>query len=237
MKQQNENIQDNPSFVVGIILFFIIVFASFVPVIIIQMNRPERLLPRTKTWNILAKSTENSFWEASDSFSAEHVSVQPTSSGFKVMLQPTELATREAFFNEGLIRKSTFKLSVAVNTPSDCHNGLVFRGNASGEYYLFLVSSCANTYTVEILQREFDHDLPREALILNTAIPDSIGKPHTLTVLGKGETYYFYINETYIDQISDSRLNGNHVGVEVLKCDGSSEDIVFDFNNFELASP
>ena len=237
MHQKDKNIPDNPSLAVGLILFFMIVFASFVPVIIIQMNRPERLLPRSNTWKIIAQSTEKSLWEASDSSSVEHVSVQPTGSGFKVMLQPTKLSTREAFFNEGLLTKNTFKLSVDVKTPSDCHNGLVFRGNASGEYYLFLVSSCANTYTVEILQRESDHDLPREALILNTAIPESIGKPNTLTVLGKGETYYFYINDTFVDQISDSRLSGNHVGVEVLKCDGSSEDIVFDFNNFVLASP
>jgi hypothetical protein len=237
MDQQDKNIPDNRSFAVGAFIFFMIVFASFVPAIIIHMNRPEKLLPRTKAWKIITQSTEKSLWEASDSFSEEHISVQPTSSGFRVMLRPTELSTREAFFNEGLITTSTFKVSVEVNTPSDCHNGLVFRGNTSGEYYLFLVSSCANTYTVEILQREAGHDLPREALILNTAIPESIGKPHALTVVGRGEAYYFYINDTFVDQISDSRLNGSHVGVEVLKCDGSSEDIVFDFNNFVLASP
>lgn len=237
MHQQPKNIPDNPSVFVGFILLLIIVFASFVPLVVTQMYRPENLLPRTEAWHIVAKSTDKSVWEASDGFIVEHVSVQPTTDGFKVMLRPNELTTREAFFNEGLITKNTFKLSVDVNIPLDCHNGLVFRGNALGEYYLFLVSSCANTYTVEILRRESDHDLPREALIPNTSVPDSIGQPRTLSVIGKGEAYYFYINGTYVDQIIDSRLNGNHAGVEILKCGGSSEDIVFNFNNYILALP
>jgi hypothetical protein len=237
MNEQNKNIPDNPSFVVAAILLLIIIFVSSVPVMIKQMDRPERLLPRTKAWDIIAKSTDQSVWEASDGFSVEHVSAQRTNAGFRVILHPTELATREAFFNEGLITKNTFKLSVEVNTPPACHNGLVFRGNAQGEYYLFLVSSCANTYTVEILRRESGQDLPREALIPNTPVSDSIGQPRTLTVIGRGEAYYFYINGIYVNEISDSRLNGSHVGVEVLKCDGSSEDIGFDFNNFVLASP
>lgn len=237
MNQQNQDIRDRPSFVLGVILLFVIIFLSFVPVIIQQMNRPERLLPRAEAWPTITKSTAKSVWETSDGFSVEHVNVSPTAGGFKVILQPAELSTREAYFNEGLITKSTFKLSVDVNTPSDCYDGLVFRGNVIGEYYLFLVSECANTYTVEILRRESGHDLPREAIIPNTPVPEAIGKPRNLTVLGRGETYYFYINGIYVDQITDSRLNGNRVGVEVLKCGGSNEELVFDFNNFVLAEP
>ncbi len=237
MNQQNKNVPNRPPLVVGVILFFIIIFVSSVPVIIEQMYRPERFLSRTNSWHIIAKSTDKSVWETSDDIFAEHVNVKPTNSGFKVTLRPTEIATREAFFNEGLITRNTFKLSAEVNTPPACHNGLVFRGNAQGEYYLFLISSCSNTYTVEILRRESGHDLPREAIIPNTIVSDSIGQPRTLTVIGKGETYYFYINGTYVNQISDSRLNGNRVGIEVLKCSGSSEEIVFDFNNFVLTVP
>ncbi len=237
MNQQSENVPDNPSFALGVILFFIVIFVSSAPVLLEQMYRPERLLPRTKMWHIIAKSTDKSVWGASDGFSANHVNVKPSNNGFEVLLQPTEQATREAYFNEGLITKDTFKLSVEVNTPPACYDGLVFRGNAQGEYYLFLVGSCANTYTVEILRRETGHDLPRDALIPNTTVSASIGQPRTLTVIGKGETYYFYINGTYVNQITDSRLNGNHVGVEMLKCSGSSEEVMFDFKDFMLAAP
>lgn len=210
--QQNKNSSDTPSYILGVVLFFVVAFVSSAPVVIEQMHRPDRLLSRTKTWNITTKSTSRSIWEASDGSSAKHVSFKPTSIGFKVSLQPTESSTREAFFNEGLIAKDTFKLSVDVNTPTACHNGLVFRGNAQGEYYLFLVDSVS--YTVEILRRESNHDLPREAIIPNTAISDIIWQPRNLVIIGRGSTYYFYINGIYVDQIRDSRLNGNRVGVE-----------------------
>jgi hypothetical protein len=212
MNQQNKNEQNNPSLAIGIILFFVVIFISSAPVLIEQMYRPERLLPRTNTWHVTAKSTGSSVWEASDGLSAQHVKFKQTSTGFNVILQPTETQTREAYFHEGLITKDTFKLSVEVNTPTACHNGLVFRGNADGEYYLFLVSE--SSYTVEILQRESGYDLPREAIIPNTTVSSSIGRPRLLTVIGRQESYYFYINDAYVNQISDSRLNGNRVGVE-----------------------
>ena len=236
MNQENTKTPNTPPLVVGLILFAIIFLIS-APVVIKQMNSPEWLLPRADNWRVIARSTDKSVWEASDDVSAEHVNVKTSGGGFMVILQPTELATREAFFNDGLIANNTFKLSAEVNTPTDCHNGLTFRGNAQGEYYLFLVSQCANTYTVEILRREAGRDLPREALIPNTKISDSVGQPRTLTVIGKGETYYFYINGVYVNQVIDSRLNGDRVGTEVLKCNGVDREIVFDFNNFMLAAP
>ncbi len=210
MNQQSKNI---PSFFVSVVLFFVVALISSTPVVIEQMYNPERFMPRTDGWHVIAKSTSGSIWEASDGSSAKHVSIEPTNSGFKVILQPTELATREAYYNEGLITADTFKLSVEVNTPPSCHNGLVFRGNTQGEYYLFLVSS--SSYTVEILQREVNQDLPRKAIIPNTTVSSSIGQPRDLVVVGNGEHYYFYINGTYVNQMIDSRLNGNRVGVEV----------------------
>ena len=213
MKQQGNNFPKNPSFVTSIILFIVVVIFSSTPVIIEQMNRPERLLRLTKIWHIITQSTDNSSWQASDGFSANYVDIKPTFEGFVVILHPTELSTREAYFNNVLITKDTFKLSAEVNTPTACHNGIVFRGNEQGEYYLFLVSSSA-TYTVEILKRESSLDLPREAIIPNTAVPDSIGQTHNLAVIGKKDTYYFYINGTLVNQITDSRLTGNRVGVE-----------------------
>lgn len=213
MHSQNKDLSNTSSFIVGVMFLFIIVSLSLVPAIVQKMNRPEELLPRTSKWQVIAQSTERSVWSDSDGYSAEHVSISPTSNGLDVVLQPTELTTREAFYNDGVITKTVFKLSVKVNTPTACHNGLVFRGNANGEYYLFLVSS-TSTYTVEILQRDSGIDLPREAIIPNTLVSSVIGQPRDLVVIGKGATYYFYINSVYMNQITDSRLNGNRVGLE-----------------------
>jgi hypothetical protein len=213
MRQQSKSTPNNLSLPLGLVLFFVVAFMSSAPVVIEQMYRPERLLSHTNSWHIITKSTGKSAWNASDGFSAKYIDIKPTTIGLKVILQPTELATRETYFNEALVTTNTFKLSVEVNTPTACHNGLVFRGNEEGEYYLFLVSS-ESSYTVEILRRESNQDLPREAIIPNTTVSNSVGQPRTLAIIGKGQSYYFYINGIYVNQMSDSRLNGNRVGIE-----------------------
>jgi hypothetical protein len=234
---EQQNIPNQPSFIVGVALFFTIIVVCSIPVVIQQMYRPEKLLPHTNSWIITTRSTDKSIWEASDGTSADDVNTNRTAHGVDVIVQSTELIIRDAFYSEGLITKDPFKLSADIKIPISCHSGLVFRGNTQGEYYLFMIGQCDNTYTVEILQRKSGYDLPREAIIPNTKIPDKIGEPHTLTIIGNRTSYYFYINGVYVNQITDSRLNGNRVGIEILKCAGPSDEITFDFNNFALSSP
>lgn len=237
MMQQNQNLSNRSSLLVGLALFFVIIFIGSIPVIDPQFFQYKKRLPHASLWPITARSTTESMWKSSDGMTVEYVNFKTTASGLDVTLQPTELITREGFYLEGLTTKDPFKISTNVELPISCHSGVVFRGNAQGEYYLFMVSPCAHKYTVEILQRESGHDLPRLAIIPNTKFPDTVGDPHTLTVVGNGTTYYFYINGVYVDQMVDSRLNGNRVGVEILKCAGSSDEITFGFNDFALSSP
>lgn len=189
----------SPSFAVGLFLFLVVIFISSAPVVIEQLNKLQE-------------------WESSDGSGAEYVSYKPTRHGIEVILAPTDFTTREAYFNKKAIAQDVFRLSTEVEVAptecgNDCRKGLIFRGNAQGEYYLFLVS--LTSYTVEILQRQDNVDLPREAIILNTPIPESIGKPQVITVLGDGPSYSFYINNVFVNQMSDSRLSGNRTGVEV----------------------
>ncbi|HET9910707.1 MAG TPA: hypothetical protein VFQ13_02395 [Anaerolineales bacterium] len=205
------------SFIISFFLLLMVILVSAAPVVIEQMNRPERLafklLSRSGRWQVLHASTGKSQWEASDGSTAEHVRYRQTTSGIQVVLEPTELMTREAYFNKEAITADVFRLSTEVDTPAGCHNGLVFRGNAQGEYYLFLVSPVS--YTVEILRRQDNSDLPREAIIPNTPLPKFIGEPHTITVIADGQSYLFYINNVFVNRMNDSRLNGNRTGIEV----------------------
>jgi hypothetical protein len=218
MKQSKTSQPDSSfSFIRSLLLFLLIIFISSTPVVIEQMNKPERRLPklfaRSGRWQVIHTSKRQSQWEASDGSVAEYVSYRPTDNGVEVVLAPTELTTREAYFNGEAVITGAFRLSTEVHTPTGCHNGLVFRGNAEGEYYLFLVSE--TSYTVEILQRTDNADLPREAIILNTPFPELVTEPHRLTVLSDGHSYFFYINDIYVNSMSDSRLNGNRTGIEV----------------------
>jgi hypothetical protein len=198
--------------------FFILaaVFSMFAPLIVPQIGQPENiagwLLFRAKTWPTLQPKA-NTAWEASDGITAGYVTHQPTEGGIRITLGPTQSNTREAYFASGVLQKRAFTLQAEVNTPAGCHNGLVFRGNAQGEYYVFLVSE--SSYTVEILRREANTDLPREALIPNTDVSEAVGKPQRLMIVGNAERYFFYINDLLVNQLSDSRLNGKLSGVEV----------------------
>lgn len=218
MKQpETSKPNSHPSFVGSLFLFLLVIFISSTPVVIEQMNKPERrisrLLSRSGRWQVTHTSTSRSQWEPSDGSVAGYVSYRQTSNGVEVVLAPTELMTREAYFNREAIAPDAFRLSTEVDTPTGCHNGLVFRGNAQGEYYLFLVSQAS--YTVEILQRKDNVDLPREAIIPNTSLPKFVTEPHSLTVLSDGRSYFFYINNVFVESMSDSRLHGNRTGVEV----------------------
>jgi hypothetical protein len=218
MKQPETNNTDPaPSFITGLFLLLVVILFSAAPIVIEQINKPERLafklLSRSGRWQVLHASTRESQWQASDGSTAEHVRYRQTTSGIQVVLEPTELMTREAYFNKEAIIADVFRLSTEVDTPAGCHNGLVFRGNAQGGYYLFLVSPVS--YTVEFLQRKNNSDLPREAIIPNTLLPKFVGEPHTLTVIADGQTYFFYVNNVFVNQMSDSRLNGNRTGIEV----------------------
>jgi hypothetical protein len=212
MRQSETTQPDSPfSFAGSLFLFIIIIFISSAPVVIEQLNKPERIafkvLSHSRTWQVIHTSTNQSQWEASDGGTTEPVHYRTTDDGVEFVFERT--GNREAYFVKEAFTPDIFKLSVDVNAS----NGLVFRGNDQGEYYLFLVSP--TTYTVEILQRANNVDLPREAIIPNTALPKFIGLPHTLTILGDGHSYLFYINNVLVGNMSDSRLYGNRVGIEV----------------------
>ncbi|MEW5939073.1 MAG: hypothetical protein AB1750_05390 [Chloroflexota bacterium] len=200
------------SYAVSLILYAIVIVVSAAPVLLEQVCRPERSLFCANAWGRITKNSEAASWSASDGSSPEHVSVAPTEDGLSVTIQPTESPTREAFFSESLIPGSAFALSTEIRMLCGYMSGLAFRGNSQGEYYLFLVSS--STYTVEILERKSGQDRPREAIIPNTKVSRDIGWPRHLAVVGKGRTYYFYVNGVYVDTMSDSRLYGDRVGVE-----------------------
>jgi hypothetical protein len=219
MSGQKKNDSDlSLSFTGSLFLFLAIIFISSAPVMIEQMDKSKRaasnLLARAGTWQIVNTSTDNTAeWESSDESSAEHVRSRSMNGGLEITLGVTQASTREAYFNKEAATTGIFKLRTEMSIPKDCHMGLVFRGDAQGEYYLFLVS--ASSYTVEILRRSSSNDLPREAIVENTTIPQVIGEPQTLTVLSDGRRYFFYINEAFVNSMSDTRLNGNRIGVEV----------------------
>lgn len=198
-------------FLRSLLLFLAIVVISAAIVLVERKNLGQR--PITVPWKTIDSDMAVNQWSASDGTSAEVITLGGTDGNFNIHVLPSEDGRREAFYSGREIEGDIFRLMAQVVIPPDRWSGLIFRGNEEGEYYLFLVSNTA--YTVEILERNANADLPREAIFPVTAIPDGVGKPHTLKVEGNGQGYRFFINNAYLNQVQDSRLHGSRVGVEI----------------------
>jgi hypothetical protein len=210
----------------------------------IQKLIAEGLIPHAEQWPVHFQDTFDSNaptrladWAATDGTTDERVNfLPPTDDRLEISVGPTgEPGVREAFFNTAAPAPDLFWLTMDVHTPFSCYTGLVFRGNSTGEYYLFLTAN--DHYTVEILRRNADGDLPRQAIIPNTRFPASIHQPESLGVLGVNHSYYFFVNHIFLDWMHDSRLHGERTGLEIIVCQNVATQSVFQFDNFTLRAP
>jgi hypothetical protein len=231
----------------GLILLFILLLI-FGPVIIKQ-EKPGSilanfLLTRAEKWTISYvntfdddQSVQLSQWKPTDGEISGFIrNITVTNGHLEISFAPTqETVQRDAFVNEKALAQGDFLLTAEINAPLSCHTGLVFRDNAMGEYYAFLVGN--DSFTVEILRRNSAGDLPREAIIPNTAIPENVGVPHKISVLASLGHYSFYINNIFVGQMRDSRLDGDRNGIEVFVCQNVAKESIFTIDNFTLKMP
>lgn len=227
----------------GVLLVMLIAAAVFVAnrKSDIQLFYAKILLAYAEKWPIAfsdAFDTESlPSWKPSDGSIDEGIKKMLTSGGrFEITVAPTlKSIMRDGFYNERAYASGNFMLQMKTNLPLSCDAGLIFRGNEQGEYYLFLIGN--NSYTVEILRRNKDGDLPREAIILNTPFPQGIGEPDTLSVVAQNDSYYFYVNHVFVDKMSDDRLHGDQTGIELMVCQGMASESVFKIDDFTLRRP
>lgn len=208
----------------------------------VQNYYANKLLIQTEEWVIKVSETFDNdslaFWVPTDGIIDRHVTKLAIEDGqIEIVFAPTEeQIVRDAFFFEQALAPESFLLTVAVMaSPNACKSGLIFRGNRYGEYYLFLVGK--TSYTVELLTRDSGGDLPREAIIPNKNIPNDVGQPLSLSVLAKDDKYYFYINQIYIDKMSDERLDAGRIGFELMVCQGVTSESAFRLDDFILKVP
>ena len=129
---------------------------------------------------------------------------------------------------------SDFYLSASarqVNQPEVGEYGLVFRQSSVEDYYFFEIS-----------------DLGMYALYLHTAsgwesLIDWIahpsispGKSNQLIVIARGESFNFYINDTFVAEYNDHRLPEGKVGL-LVGLSNSGEAATWEFDDFELRIP
>lgn len=113
--------------------------------------------------------------------------------------------------------------------------GLLFRANGddSGDttnYYIFVINNLKQ-YSLLI-----GNDRSQRRLINWTYSPYiNPGEINKVGILANGQTFYLFINDFYVDRLSDSTYKRGSIGLWALVDDG--EDIVVEFDNLRLLAP
>lgn len=150
---------------------------------------------------------------------------------YRWTLKPTKSVSWRAGPNAAAL--TDFRLSVEgkrISGPAVSTYGLYFRRDGD-DMYVFQVNDqreySAAVYTkgawVTLIDRTFS------SLI-------QANNSNRLTVVAQGSLFLFYINNQFVDDMSDTRLSKGTVGM-VCGMSSSTDEVVIDFDNFEVRAP
>lgn len=106
---------------------------------------------------------------------------------------------------------TNFAFQVQMIIVKGDEGGLLFRANPStNQYYFFMVSR--GGYFSLYLSKDKQHNLSIAGDNSN-AIKTTIGDPNLLTVIGKGSTFYLYINKQFAGSVNDPSFASGQIGV------------------------
>jgi hypothetical protein len=121
--------------------------------------------------------------------------------------------------------------SEQISGPADGEWGLIYRVTPDDEYYLFEINA-RQEYCVYLHQGD-----EWEALVDWTPSDviqmDQVNK---LAVIAQGTQFLFFINDQFITQLSDDRLEAGNTGV-LIGLSNAEDQGVWEFDNFNLRSP
>ena len=128
-----------------------------------------------------------------------------------------------------------FYLSVLANQisgPPDSLLGLAFRvtGEEDG-FYLFQVNTMGEYAVYQLENGDWIARVP-----WNSSPAFQAGQPNQLAVLGQGSHFYFFINGSLVDQMTDDNLPTGTAGL-VIGLDNAGDTGAWEFENFQVSTP
>ena len=127
---------------------------------------------------------------------------------------------------------SDFYLSVDIKlitgSPNNVRYGLIFRGTGDSSYYTFRLED-GPYYRVRIKSSGNWDNLTEK--ISSSAI--QLQNINRLTVIADGYHFLFYINDQFVDEVFDSRLENGNLGIATT-INVNGEDATIEFDNFEV---
>jgi hypothetical protein len=143
---------------------------------------------------------------------------------------PTVGYFQPCFAEQSNFSDQAFQVTLSMVTGNT--GGLIFRANSSkSTFYLFRVNLATGNYEV-FLYTGTQANQAKVLLRSNSGLLKN-GQPNTLTVVARGSSLNFYINQQYVNSISDSTYASGQSGVF---CDGSSQACEAAFSHAEVWS-
>jgi hypothetical protein len=111
---------------------------------------------------------------------------------------------------------SNLAFQVEITVISGHSGGLVIRSDSVGSGYHFRIST-DGTYIFKKYFVDNNNTAIETALVSgNTpAITQGTNQPNTLAIVARGSTFYLYINQQYVNQVTDNTYKSGRVGVFV----------------------
>lgn len=118
-----------------------------------------------------------------------------------------------------------------ISGPADGEWGLVYRVTPDDEYYLFEINA-QQEYSVYL------HQGGDWEALLNWTISDAIqtDQENKLAVIAQGTQFLFFINDQFITQLTDDRLEEGKTGV-LIGLSNIGDEGQWEFDDFSLRSP
>ncbi len=127
-----------------------------------------------------------------------------------------------------------FYITVEARRVSGVENGqygLLFRKTDDDNYAMFKIEDSQH-YKFSV-RHEGEWNTVIDWTETTTVRPGEINR---ITVIVQGNNYTFYVNDQYVDEITDERLSGGTAGM-MMELVAEGDTAVFEFDNLEIRAP
>jgi hypothetical protein len=234
---------------IGGLAVVIAALISIGPTIFQNIGSSEDSIETARNWPIVAadnfsNETSRRHWTRLENPAG---SIEETfDSGFRIDVQTVgdgHAASHVFYFNEDAVLRDRFLISVdaALSLQSGCMYGIIFRGTLDENFYSFYIwppdsnPDSIFTQAYGLVRKAPGQEKKFEDIIPLTNLRNDL-VISTLSVLGNGSNYKFYVNDVLIDEANDDRLRGSKAGIGTITC-SFLESAHFVFDNFEVRAP
>lgn len=233
--------KQKPIGAIGVALLVFGVGMYLTPFTPTSVNPPEtiaaKLLAESQNWeNVANTGFDTDTWSKDFNEESWDGNATITSSGtYLVTMNYIGESSSEAYWIFPVLEEvSDFYLSVEgkyIAGNDDNTYGLLFRLNGTGRPgYLFRLYEKKQMYDIQFVGDDF---VPLKEETLSPTITQ--GKFNKIAVIAKGSDFYFFINDKFVEHISDNQRPKGSVALRIAVDKGTEH--IFEFDNFVLRTP